>query len=40
MYIILPFCDVGDVGKEILHKQKIPENEAVEILKQILAGLN
>lgn len=28
------------MGKEILHKQKIPENEAVEILKQILAGLN
>ena len=32
IYIVLPYCNKGDLGKELLQKKKIPEDDAIKIL--------
>jgi hypothetical protein len=29
---VLPYCDGGDLGKQLLKRKKIPEKEAINIL--------
>jgi hypothetical protein len=36
IYIVLPYCNKGDLGKELLQKKKIPEDDAIKILFQMV----
>lgn len=33
LYIVLPYCNGGDLGQELLKKTMLPEKEAISILK-------
>lgn len=37
-YIVTELCEGGDLAKKIQQKKTLPENEAVEIMKQIITG--
>jgi serine/threonine protein kinase len=39
LYIVLPYCSTGDLGKLLLEETRLPEAQALPILKQIVAGM-
>ena len=39
IFIVFPYCDGGDLGHQLLKRQRIPEKEAIEILHQMVKGL-
>ena len=37
--MVLEFCNGGELQREIINKYKIPEREAILILKQVINGI-
>lgn len=37
--MVIEYCNGGTLSQEITHRNRIPEKEAVEILKQIILGI-
>jgi len=39
LYIVLPYCNGGDLSKELQEKKRLNEHDSLSILKQIVNGL-
>lgn len=39
-YIITELCDSGDLSKMLNNRKYFPENEAIELMNQIITGYN
>jgi serine/threonine protein kinase len=38
--MVIEYCNGGNLSDQILKKKKIPEAEAIDIIKQIIIGLS
>lgn len=38
MYIVTEYCGDGDLNSYLKKKKKVPENEAIEFLREIVSG--
>ena len=37
--MVMEFCNGGTLSEEIIHRNRIPEKQAIDILKQIIIGI-